>query len=62
MYSYDAQLNFQHILLQSSMSLDPSEIILICSFGAIWKLFLLSSILFSYYNQYFSGFSDKQQV
>jgi len=40
-----AKLNFQQSLLQSSVSHDPSEIILICWFGAqetfiiIWKPF-----------------------
>ncbi len=33
-YSYDAKLKFQQPLLQSSVSHDPSEIILTCWFGA----------------------------
>ncbi len=34
MYSCDAKLNFQQPLLQSSVYLGPSEIILICWFAA----------------------------
>ncbi len=33
-YSFDAKLKFQQPLLQSSVSHDPSEIILICRFSA----------------------------
>ncbi len=38
-----AKLNFQQLLLQSSVSNDPSEIILICWFGAE-KTFLITNV------------------
>ncbi len=36
-----AMLNFQQPLLQSSVSHDPSEIILMCSFGAQETIILI---------------------
>ncbi len=35
------KLNFQPLLFQSSVSYDPSEIILICSFGALIIIIVL---------------------
>ncbi len=38
-----AKLNFQQQLLQSSVSHDPSEIILICRFAALETFIIISS-------------------
>ncbi len=47
--SCDAKLNFQQPLLQSSVSHDPSEIILICWFGSQEEKLLLIISVFNHY-------------
>ncbi len=55
-----AKLNFQQPLLESSVSNDPSEIILICWFGAQKTLAILKTVnIFVETDIFFPGYFDE---